>query len=594
LRYSLTSAAALLASVSSAVAAPAVDPLAFGPDSHIQATPPVEARHGMVVSAQHLATDAGARIMAQGGNAIDAAVAVGYALAVVYPAAGNIGGGGFMTLHVPGHETIFIDFREHAPLAATKAMYQDAQGNVVPGMSTKGWKAVAVPGTVAGLDMIQKKWGRLTRAQVMAPAIALARDGFVLEQGDIDLLNRGLETFRQDPYAKVMYLRPDGSPLQLGDRLVQTDLARSLASIAKDGPQAFYKGAIAREIVRTSRAGGGILQPADFTAYHTRVLQPITCQYRGFQVETAPPPSAGGVALCEILNILSGDDMHALGLHTVGAVQQEIEAMRHTYSDRQDLGDPAFVNNPVAHLTDPAYARAVLAGLPRDHAVASDRLVPGQALPGPEKPVAADDHEKHETTQYSIMDDHGAAVSVTYTLNGWFGSGRMAGHTGIWMNDEMDDFSSKPGSPNMFGIVGSDANAIAPGKTPLSSMSPTILSRDGKPVMVIGSPGGSRIPTITLSAILGVVDYGLDIQQAVDLPRIHEQWMPEAAEVEQGAISRDVETALNQEGYQIVTRKWWGVAEGVLAGGPSLSAARTGLFYGGVDHRHPGGEARGD
>lgn len=570
------------------------DPLAFTGEAG-RAVGPVVAHHGMVVSAQHLASEIGARILSQGGNAADAAVAVGYALAVVFPAAGNIGGGGFMTLRPANGPAVFIDFREHAPLSATEAMFQDGQGKVVPGLSINGWKAVAVPGTVAGLDMVLHRYGRLSRARVMAPAIALARDGFVLQASDTALINKRLDAFQADPEARHIFLRPDGTPLQPGDRLVQKELATSLEAVAKGGPDAFYHGPIAREIARASAAGGGLLTTADFAAYHTRVLPPITCHYRGYDIETAPPPSGGGVALCEILNILSGYDMHALGLHSAARVEREAEAMQHAYSDRRDLGDPAFVNNPIAHLTDPAYADEIRRALPTDgHAIASARLVPGIATPGAQQAQSGSDPERHETTQYSIMDRGGMAVSVTYTLNGWFGAGVMGGHTGIWMNDEMDDFSSKPGASNMFGIVGSKADAVAPGKTPLSSMSPTIVSRDSHAVMVIGSPGGSRIPTITLSAILGVIDYGLDVQAAIDLPRIHEQWMPEAVQVEKDALTPDTLDALKAAGYEIDQHGQWGAAEGVIYGAPTVGAARTGLYYGGVDLRRAGGSAVGE
>ncbi|EHH68814.1 gamma-glutamyltransferase [Gluconobacter morbifer] len=580
-----------------ALAAPALstahDPLAFGPD-RVSPGVLVPARHGMVVSAQHLASDTGAKILAQGGNAIDAAVAVGYALAVVYPAAGNIGGGGFMTIRLKTGQTVFVDFREHAPGAATETMYQDASGHVVPGLSTEGWKAVAVPGTVAGLDTILTKWGSLPRTKVMGPAITLARDGFVLNDGDAQLLHTSTRYFQKDPYARSFYLHADGTPLQAGDRLVQKDLARTLDLIARKGAKAFYEGPVAAEIIRASQEGGGLLKTPDFTNYHIRYLDPIRCVYRGYTVDTAPPPSGGGVAVCEILNILSGYDMKALGLHSASATQREIEAMRHAYSDRRDLGDPAFVQNPIQHLTDPVYAYQIRRGIPLDHALSSGTLRSGEPLPAQTAQATPDTQEKHETTQFSVMDRSGMAVSATYTLNGWFGSGVMGGHTGVWLNDEMDDFSSKPGEPNMFGIVGSKANAIAPGKTPLSSMSPTIVSRNGRTVMVIGSPGGSRIPTITLSAILGVIDYGLDIRQAIDLPRIHEQWEPSAVEIEPGALTDDTLRILQSEGYAFSLHKPWGVAEGILAGRPNLSVRETGLLYGAADPRHAGGSAVGE
>ncbi|MBO1324917.1 gamma-glutamyltransferase [Acetobacter sp. TBRC 12305] len=561
------------------------DPLALGPAQASRYTPlaPAEGRHGMAVSAQKLASAVGARILAQGGNAADAAVAMGYALAVVYPAAGNIGGGGFMLLRPPGKPAVFIDFREKAPLAATPDMYLDSKGNVIAGQSILGWKAVAVPGTVAGLEDVHRRWGHLPRQTVMAPAIALARDGFVLGEGDVELLHTSTEAFAKDPYARRIFLRPDGSPLQVGDRLVQRNLARTLETIARDGADAFYRGPIARTVIAASQQGGGLLQMADFAGYRPRDLPPLQCSYRGYLVETAPPPSAGGVALCEMLDILSGYDMHALGLHTAPALQREIEAMRHAYSDRRDLGDPAFVQNPVTHLLDLSYIAAVRAQIPTDRAVPSTALKPGQASA-----------EKLETTQFSVIDKSGFAISTTYTLNGWFGAKVMAGDAGFFLNDEMDDFSIKPGAFNMFGIPGSTANAIAPGKTPLSSMAPTILTRGGKPVLVIGSPGGSRIPTIVLSVVLGVVDYGLDIQQAIDLPRLHEQWLPDVVEMESGALSPQVEHTLEQEGYRFTPHAPWGIPEGILVGGPRLGVRGSAPYYGGYDRRHPGGAAIGE
>ena len=560
------------------------DPLAFGATSvPVASPPPVGGHEGMVVSAQTLASQVGARILHEGGNAVDAAVAVGYALAVVYPAAGNLGGGGFMTLRPANGPAIFLDFREHAPRAATATMFQDAKGNVIEGLSTKGWKAVAIPGTVAGLELARQRWGHLSRRKVMAPAIALARDGFVLAPGDVELISHGNDDFRRDPVARRSFLHSDGSGLQVGERLVQPELARVLERISRRGAKEFYSGRTAREIVRASHRGGGLLTRADLSGYRPRILPTLTCEYRGYHIDTAPPPSGGGVALCEMLNILSGYDMHGLGLYTVPAVQREVEAMRHAYADRQDLGDPAFVSNPVDHLLDMDYARRIRAAIPNARAVPSAAVRPGIA-----------GNEGQETTHYSVMDRDGNAVAVTYTLNGWFGAGMVAGRTGVFMNDEMDDFSTRPGSPNMFGIIGSKANEIAPGKTPLSSMTPTVISRDGKAVMVIGSPGGSRIPTIVLSAVLGVIDYGLDIQHAVDLPRIHEQWQPEPVQVESGALTPDVIAKLQQEGYSFKAYPHWGVAEGILVGGPSLNAPGAERYYGGADRRHSTSAAVGE
>ncbi|MDF7673647.1 gamma-glutamyltransferase [Acetobacteraceae bacterium ESL0709] len=594
--------------VGAAVAEPAGvshDPLAFGNDNR-QAGIIVSAPHGMVVSAQHLASQVGADILRQGGNAVDAAVAVGYAMAVVYPAAGNLGGGGFMTLYTghgnnnpgPGtlrhHHTVFIDFRERAPGQARADMFVMPDGKVDAQASVTGWKAVAVPGTVAGLEGVRSRWGRLSRAKDMAPAIRLARDGFVLEEEDVQLLRTGREYFHKDPFAKTIFLRPNGEDLQAGDRLVQKDLANTLGLIARYGQDAFYNGLIAGEILQISHDQGGILNGADFSSYQIHVSPTLECQYRGYEIHTAPPPSGGGVALCEMLNILEGYDLSALGLRTVPSVQHVLEAMRHAYSDRRDLGDPVFIENPVEHLTDRHYASEIRQNLPDSRALDSSQLHVGRAEPAAPMAVNASKPEKRETTHFSVIDKDGMAVSVTYTLNGWFGAGVMAGHTGIWMNDEMDDFSASPGASNMFGIVGSQANAIAPGKTPLSSMTPTIMTKEGRVIAVLGSPGGSRIPTIVLHAILGLVDYRLDLRQAIVMPRFHEQWMPSVVEMEQGAFSLEVQQELEREGYQFVRRDPWGMAEAIIVGAPDLYSIRTGLVYGVADPRHPGGAAIGE
>ena len=595
--------AGLLAVSDPLAEARAADPLAFaGASAADGPVAPVGARHGMVVTAQALASKVGARILAHGGNAVDAAVAVGYALAVVYPAAGNIGGGGFMTLRRPDGHAVFLDFRERAPLAATATMFQDASGKVVPGLSEIGWKAVGVPGSVLGFDTALREYGSLPRATVMAPAIALARDGFVLGPGDVALLDTTTAGFKADPASGRVFLRPDGTPWQAGDRLVQADLARTLQAISTHGPKAFYEGPVAQAIADASGHAGGLLSMRDFAAYKVRTLKPLTCRYRGFQVDTAPPPSGGGVALCEILQILSGYDMARLGFHTPAAIQREVEAMRHAYSDRQGLGDPDWVRDPVARLVDPAYAAAIRRATPTDHATPSASLVPLVAASTVKQAQDAGPHgktgprEKQETTHYSIIDRNGEAVAVTYTLNGWFGAQVMAPGTGFMLNDEMDDFASKAGAANMYGLVGSAANAVAPGKTPLSSMSPTILSRNGHVVMVIGSPGGSRIPTITLSAILGVVDYHRTIQQAIDDGRIHEQWRPEPVEIEPGALPAATTEALTREGYVFQTHAAWGSAQGILVGGPALGDKTVdgNRVYGGIDRRHPGAAAIGE
>jgi gamma-glutamyltranspeptidase / glutathione hydrolase len=525
---------------------------------------PVGANHGMVVTGQHLASDVGAQIMQEGGNAVDAAVAVGYALAVVYPAAGNIGGGGFMNIRLADGRSVFVDFREKAPLAATEKMYQDANGAVVPGLSTDGWLAVGVPGSVAGFETAQREYGALSRQQVMAPAIKLAREGFILGQGDVALLHEGTAGFRKDPAAAAIFLK-DGKPYEVGDRLVQTNLAKTLEAISKDGADAFYRGAIGDGIVAASHAGGGIFQKADFERYKVREMKPVECNYRGYEIHSSPPPSSGGVIICEILDILEGYDLNRMGFHSAEEFHALVEAARHAYVDRNNkLGDPDFVQNPLEQLLDKSYAAKIRESIPAAKATPSADLGPGKDM-----------HEGAQTTHYSIADAQGNAVAVTYTLNDWFGIKKVAGDTGILMNNEMDDFTAKPGVPNMFGLVQGEANAVAPGKTPLSSMSPTIVTKDGKVVMVIGSPGGSRIITITLEAILNVIDHGMTVQEAIDAPRIHEQWLPDVVLAERMALSPDTKAILEAEGYQIKEVEPWGLAEGILLGGPSIAMPTT-------------------
>jgi gamma-glutamyltranspeptidase/glutathione hydrolase len=559
---------------------------------------PVQARNFMVVSAQALASQAGVAMLEQGGNAVDAAVAVGYALAVVYPAAGNLGGGGFMLLRLADGRSTFLDFREKAPLAANPTMFLDEQGNVVKGRSTDTWLAVGVPGSAAGLEAARARYGTLPRAAVLAPAIKLARDGFVLTPGDTAVLDQGAKQLRRDPAATAIFL-PGGQKLQPGDRLVQPDLARTLEALAADGPDALYRGPIGDAIVSASQAGGGILQKSDFERYQVRELPPVECSYRGYLIQSAPPPSSGGVVLCEILNILEGYDLRGMGFHSAAEVHVLVEAMRHAFLDRNSqLGDPDFVQNPIARLLDKGYAAEIRGRIDNERATPSAELHPGTPP-----------HEGANTTQFSVMDRAGNAVAVTYTLNDWFGIHRVAAGTGILMNNEMDDFTSKPGVANMFGLVQGEANAIAPGKTPLSSMAPTVVSRDGKPVMVIGSPGGPRIITITLEAILNVIDHGMTVQEAIDAPRLHHQWLPDTVFIERFALSPDTRALLEQRGYKFTESAPWGVAEGILAGAPRLTPTGFGAaqslnvgvpdlpgatIFGAHDPRGPAGAAVGD
>jgi gamma-glutamyltranspeptidase/glutathione hydrolase len=565
--------------------------------AHAASLPAVEAAHGMVVSAQRLASQIGVDILRRGGNAIDAAVAVGYAEAVVNPCCGNIGGGGFLVAHLANGHDLFIDFRETAPAAAMPGMYLDAQGNVIPGASLRGWSAVAVPGTALGLDTALTQFGTLPRAVVMAPAIRLARDGFVLTRFDTDILQHDTAKLRGAPNIARIFLRPDGSPLQPGDRLVQRDLAQTLSAIAAQGPDAFYHGQIPQDVAAAARDGHGIITAADFAAYRAIVAVPLRCTYRGYVFLSAPPPSSGGVTMCEILHVLQGYDMRALGFHSARSVHVMVEAMRHAYFDRNTwLGDPAFVANPLDWLLSPQHAAAIRAAI-------TDRATPTATLRAGVPP-----HERTETTHYSVIDKAGNAVAVTYTLNGFFGAGVMAGYAGFLLNDEMDDFTSKPGVPNMFGLVQGTANAIAPGKRPLSSMAPTIVLHDGRVFLVLGSPGGSRIITIILETALNMLDYGMPPQQAVDAPRLHFQGLPNEIFAERFALSPDTATLLRTMGYRIKVQHDWGAAELIAVGPPpgtsdSLGSSnadeamsegmRPGLLYGANDSRRPAGAAIG-
>ncbi|ESY86565.1 gamma-glutamyltransferase [Mesorhizobium australicum] len=559
---------------------------AFSSSAFAASPAPAKGENGMVVTAQHLASEVGVEVLKKGGNAVDAAVAVGYALAVVYPNAGNIGGGGFMTIRFKDGKSTFLDFRERAPLAATKTMYLDKDGNPVKRASLDGYLAVGVPGSVAGFEMARQKYGTFSRQDLMAPAIAYARDGFVLNQGDAASFAGSAERLAKDPAAAAAFLKTDGKPYGIGEKLVQPDLAASLSAISERGLDAFYKGAIADAIVKASGAKGGILAKGDFEQYAVRELKPVTCSYRGYEIISSPPPSSGGVIICEILNVLEGYPLSYLGAGSAETVHVMVEAMRHAYVDRNSaLGDPDFVDNPVSRLLDKAYAKDIRDKIDPFRAGVSQDLMPKGF------------GESKETTHYSIIDKDGNAVAVTYTLNGSFGAGVVADGTGILLNNEMDDFTQKPGVPNLYGLVQGEANAIQPKKTPLSSMSPTVVAKDGKPFMVIGSPGGSRIITITLEAIVNVIDHGMNIQEAIDAPRIHHQWLPDTVYVEPFGLSPDTERLLAGMGYHLdLSDQSWGQAAGILVGGKSLAEIEKGggaRYNGAIDSRAASGEALG-
>ncbi|WP_315710184.1 gamma-glutamyltransferase [Brenneria uluponensis] len=565
---------------------------------HAASIPAVEAKNGMVVSSQHLASQVGIDVLKMGGNAIDAAVAVGYAQAVVNPCCGNIGGGGFMTIHLANGKNTFINFRETAPAAATAKMYLDADGNVKKGASLYGYLAAGVPGTVLGLETARKEYGKLSREQVMAPAIKLARKGFILTRYDTDILDTTVKRFKQDPEAARIFLRPDGSPLQPGDRLVQADLANTLQAIADQGPDAFYKGKVPQIIAEAAKKGGGILTSADFANYKVTETAPVSCTYRGYKFISSPPPSSGGTTMCEILNIVEGYDLKSMGFNSAQSIHILTEAMRHAYMDRNTyLGDPAFVKNPLDRLLSKTYAAEI-----------REKIKPQDATPSTQVKPGAAPHEKLETTQYSIVDNQGNAVSTTYTINGRFGAGVIAPGTGFFLNDEMDDFTTKVGVQNLYGLVQGERNAIAPGKRPLSSMSPSLVTKDGKIFLVLGSPGGSRIITITLETALNIIDYGMAPQEAVDAPRIHHQWLPDKVYYEQRGLSADTLNLLKERGYDMVEQTPWGAAELIMVGLPGAAGVssassgndaavsgkvREGYLYGANDSRRPSGAAIG-
>ena len=518
----------------------------------VAATQPVHAPHAIVVSVHELASGAGVEIMQAGGNAGDAAVATGFALAVVHPQAGNLGGGGFMLVRMADGHAHFVDYREKAPAAATANMYLDAQGNVVENASTVGYKAIGVPGSVAGMIYAEKQYGKLTLAQVMAPAITLARDGYPLAWQDAhDLLDRDLAKF---PESRRIFQR-DGNYYKQGEVLRQPELARTLERIAAN-PDDFYRGAMARELAASIQKGGGLITADDLAHYEVKEREPIRGTYRGYEIISAPPPSSGGIALLEILNILEGYDLAKAGDRSAASMHLTVEAFRRAFYDRAEfLGDPDFSKIPVAQLIDKKYGAAWRESIDPARASVSKNLKRPAIFSELEQ--YASQHlqpgvvrEPEHTTHYSVVDSNGNAVSVTTTLNDSFGSRVTAEGLGFLLNDEMDDFASKQGVPNLYGLIQGPANAIGSGKRPLSAMTPTIVLKDGKLFLVLGSPGGARIITTVANILMGVVDYGMNIQEAVNAPRFHNQWLPDAVNVERW-FSPDAVKLLEQMGYKV-------------------------------------------
>ena len=545
-------------------------------------TEPEHAQHGMVVSVHELASRAGVEIMQAGGNAIDAAVATGFALAVVHPPAGNLGGGGFMLVRMADGKVHFLDYREKAPAAATADMYLDAQGNVVEDASVIGYKAIGVPGSVAGMVYAEQKYGKLTLKQVIAPAIRLAREGYALTWGEA-------RDFRDDQYlgkfveSRRIFQR-DGNYYQPGEIFRQPDLARTLERIAAQ-PDDFYHGALARELAAAMQKGGGLITADDLARYEVKEREPIRGTYRGYEIISAPPPSSGGTVLIESLNILEGYDLAKLGDRSAQSIHYVTEGFRRAFFDRAEfLGDPDFSKIPVAQLIDKKYGAAWRESIDDDRA-SKELKRPAifseleQYAASHPQPLA--NHESPHTTHYSVVDAEGNAVAVTTTLNDGFGSRVTAEGLGFLLNDEMDDFSAKPGVPNTYGLVQGPANSIGPAKRPLSSMTPTIVLKDGKLFLVLGSPGGSRIITTVANVLIGIVDYGRNIQEAVNAPRFHNQWLPDVLYVERW-FSPDTVQGLQKMGYNIEVSGYWSDAECIAVD------AKTGERLGASDGRNNG------
>jgi gamma-glutamyltranspeptidase / glutathione hydrolase len=549
---------------------------------------PAHASHGMVVSVHHSASDAGLEVLREGGNAVDAAVATGFALAVVHPAAGNLGGGGFLLLRTHDGKTTFIDYREKAPLAATETMYQDAKGNVLPESSMQssvlGYRAIGTPGSVAGMVYAERKYGKLGLAKVIAPAIRLAAEGFVLTEEEADELHD--EDLAKFADSRRIFQR-NGSYLKVGETLRQPELARTLERIAAN-PDDFYRGKMAQELVADLKKGGALLTLEDLAQYNVVERRPIIGDFHDYTIISAPPPSSGGIVMLSALNILEGYDLAKLGDRSPQSLHLITEAWRRAFMDRaQYLGDPDFNSIPTAQLVAKKYAAAWRAAIDAEKATPSaDLKRPEGFLPVP--PTTAGHYrESNDTTHYSVVDSEGNAVAVTTTLNNSFGSGVTSGTLGFLLNDEMDDFASKQGVPNMYGLIQGPANAIAPGKRPLSAMTPTIVLENGKLRYVLGSPGGPRIITTVGNILLSVAEGGLNVQEAVDAPRFHHQYLPDKLYLEPG-FSADTVAALSKMGYAMSVRN------GHWSNGECIAVdPQTGELFGGQDHRSHYGKAAG-
>jgi gamma-glutamyltranspeptidase / glutathione hydrolase len=539
---------------------------------------PEHAPHAMVVSMHELASQAGVEILKQGGNAVDAAVATGFALAVVLPEAGNIGGGGFMLIRTHEGATHFLDYRETAPERASATMYQDAKGNVIPGLSTIGYKAVGVPGSVKGLVYAEQHFGKLNLTQVMQPAIRLAREGYALSWSEAQALSAEPDLARFPDSRRIF--QNEGRGWHQGDMLKQPELGSTLERIAAS-PDEFYHGAMAKEIVDFIQAGGGIMSASDLARYEVKDRTPVRGTYRGLEIISAPPPSSGGTTLIESLNILEGFDVKRAGLDSARAIHLLAEVYRRAYMDRAlFMGDPDFSNVPIAHLIDKAYAAAWRSSIDPARPSPSPQLARPATFPELDRYAASHPvlphKEPNHTTHYSVVDADGNAVATTTTINDDYGSRVTVGPLGFLLNNEMDDFAARVGSPNMYGLIQGDANAVGPGKRPLSAMTPTIVLKGGKLWLVLGAEGGPTIITSVANVIVGVQDFGLDIQEAVNSARIHQQWLPDDIKLEPGRISSDTIRLLEHTGNHVVPSDLVGDSECIevdLATGERLGAS---------------------
>jgi gamma-glutamyltranspeptidase/glutathione hydrolase len=540
-------------------------------------THPVVAEHGMVVAQEKTAARIGADILRRGGNAVDAAVATGFAMAVTYPRAGNIGGGGFMIIHsAERHEDVAIDYRETAPAATTPGIFLGPDGKPDTAKSRDSALGIGVPGTTAGLALALEKYGsgKFTLADLLQPAIDLARDGILIADDNADTLPDWHRRLARWPSAAKIFSRTDGTSLREGDSLVQGDLAATLSAIATQGPRGFYEGPVAEKLVKAIGGAGGIMTLDDLKSYQPIIRAPVRGSYRGYDIVSMPQPSSGGVVLLETLNMLEGFPMSDMKQGSAASVHVMIEAMKRAYADRaRYLGDPAFVSAPVATLITKEYAATQRASIDLDH-----------ATPWTDALSAVPPREGSNTTHFSVVDSQGNAVSNTYTLNFSYGVGLVAEGTGVLLNNELDDFTAAPGASNAYGLVGFEANLPGPGKRPLSSMSPTIVLKDGKPVLVTGSPGGSRIISTVLQVIVNVLDYRMDVSAAVAAPRLHHQWLPDEVRIERG-FAEDTLAGLRAKGHRLVEPMGQTSAN-------SIAVTPNGLL-GAPDPRTRGAEAAG-